>query len=705
MKIVKCAFLVFAALSVCCSATGGRNLYVSPAGSDANLGTRDKPFATLESAREKIRKLRKNRGIPSGGITVWLQGGLYAVNKTLEIGEADSGTKDSPIIYRGCEGEQVRIIGGRALKSRDFKPVEDQAVLNRIIDPNAHSKVLQCDLKALGIRDFGQKWPDKFTGLLKIPGLYCNGQMMRVARWPNHGWAHVEKVLGRGSRPRHNEKPDRPGKVRMKQQRVARWAASVEDGGVWLKGHWAYDGYLETLQAGKIEGREITFIKPHHYGVGYGHSGPRRYYAVNLIEELDDAGEYFLDTKRGLLYFIPPGPIKDCEILLARMTKPIIRASEACYVTIRGITFEATSGTAVQINGGHDNLVAGCTFHNIGGDYSVRLEDGKKNAVVGCDVYQVAGNGIYCRGGDRKTLMPGEHLVENCHIHHYGLLRNATGIELRGVGNVARNNLIHHGRHSVALGGNNHLAELNEFHNMCDGLDDGGAFYTWRGWANSGSVLRNNYFHDITGLNQPGKGHGVMGVYLDGASGFTITGNVFYKAGTRAALFSNSGGPNIFANNLFIDCYRGIQQKGIEKINDALIASINQQRKWLENIDYQQGPWKEQYPHLKSMFDDFLKNGMSPRGTIIENNVFIGCREDLVFQPFHRDPNEIHRVKAMIRMGDNVVMTKPQMSFVDAANQNWRIKDDSAVYEKVPGFKKIPFEKIGLYKDEYRKND
>jgi len=682
-------------LCLICSAANGDDFYVSPAGSDDNPGTNDKPFATLQYARDKVREIKKIHGIPAGGINVWLCGGLYTIEKPFELAKADSGTKDSQIVYRGCDGEQVRMIGGRELKSGDFKPVTDQRILKRIIEQSAHSKVLQCDLKALGVSDFGQEWPDRFRGLLKIPALYCNGQMMRLARWPNSGWAHVEKVLARGSRPRHRETPDKPGKVRMKEQRIEHWAASVSDG-VWLTGYWAFDWFTETLRAAKIEGREITFVEPHYYGVGYGHPGPRRYYATNLIEELDDPGEYFIDAKRGVLYFVPPAPIKKCEIFLACSTDPMFHMQDTSYITIRDISFEAASGTAVRISDGRDNIITECTFSSISSNYAVELNDGTQNKVLNCDISHIAGTGIYCRGGDRKTLTPGEHLVENCHIHHFGMRQNGVGIEFRGVGNTARHNLIHHGRGSIAMGGNNHLAELNEFHNLCDGQDDGGAFYSYRGWSNCGSVLRNNYFHHITGLNAPGKGHGVMGVYLDGASGFTVTGNVFYKAGTRAALFVNSGGPNILSNNLFIDCYRAIQHKGIEKINDGLIDSINDQRKWLENIGYRQGPWKQQFPHLESMFDDFMKTGVSPRGTEITSNIFVGCKENLSFQPFHNDPNEIILVKKMTTIRDNVEMKEAEIGFVDPASKNWQIKDGSALYKKVPGFKSIPWEQIGL---------
>ena len=48
---------------------------------------------------------------------------------------------------------------------------------------------------------------------------------------------------------------------------------------------------------------------------------------------------------------------------------------------------------------------------------------------------------------------------------------------------------------------------------------------------------------------------------------------------------------------------------------------------------------------------------------------------------------------------DNLVDTDPL--FVDAANGNFQLRDDSPAYKL--GFQKIPAEKIGLYKDEYRR--
>jgi hypothetical protein len=53
----------------------------------------------------------------------------------------------------------------------------------------------------------------------------------------------------------------------------------------------------------------------------------------------------------------------------------------------------------------------------------------------------------------------------------------------------------------------------------------------------------------------------------------------------------------------------------------------------------------------------------------------------------------------------NNFITDQNPGFMDTGNMNFQLKDNAIVYEKIPGFEKVPFDSIGLYTDPYRKNN
>ncbi len=74
--------------------------YVSPEGSDSQAGTSiDKPFATLQKARDAIRTL-KQEGELKSPVTVYLLGGTYELTESFILTTEDSGTETCPITYR-----------------------------------------------------------------------------------------------------------------------------------------------------------------------------------------------------------------------------------------------------------------------------------------------------------------------------------------------------------------------------------------------------------------------------------------------------------------------------------------------------------------------------------------------------------------------------------------------------------------------------
>ncbi len=74
-------------LCLASSAAGAASheFFVSSTGSDTNAGTRSKPFATLEAARDAVRKLKQAGMLPKGGVTVWLRDGDHVRTQALEL--------------------------------------------------------------------------------------------------------------------------------------------------------------------------------------------------------------------------------------------------------------------------------------------------------------------------------------------------------------------------------------------------------------------------------------------------------------------------------------------------------------------------------------------------------------------------------------------------------------------------------------------
>lgn len=82
--------------------------YVANNGSDSNAGTLNAPFQTLEKARDTIRTLKAEEGLPEGGVTVYLREGRYERTSSFELRQQDSGEADKPITYTAYPGSRLR---------------------------------------------------------------------------------------------------------------------------------------------------------------------------------------------------------------------------------------------------------------------------------------------------------------------------------------------------------------------------------------------------------------------------------------------------------------------------------------------------------------------------------------------------------------------------------------------------------------------
>jgi len=370
--------------------------FVSKTGNDSWSGkfavpNRDKtdgPFATIERAQEAIRSVKKESKLPDGGITVYIREGDYPISKTFMLKNDDSGTEQAPIIWRAYPNENVRFMAGKVVA--DFQPIEDITILNRI-DESCRNKILQCDFSVQGIADFGQLKRKGFGTRPKQPlalELFFDHKAMTLARYPNEGWLTIASVPQSGEKLEHrgNERElfdgipagRHYGKIKYNDDRPDRWQV-IDD--IWVHGYWTWDwaDHYEKIDRIDTKTKEIYIAPPYH---NYGYRKGQRYYFINILEELDSPGEYYLDRKSGILYFYPPADLADKEIAVSLLEDLVTSIQEASHITIQDITFEYGRGSAITIIGGSHNKIAGCTFRNFGNE-PIIIEGGAKNGVIG----------------------------------------------------------------------------------------------------------------------------------------------------------------------------------------------------------------------------------------------------------------------------------------------------------------------------------
>jgi hypothetical protein len=672
--------------------------YVATNGNDAWSGTlagptadkTDGPFRTLECARHNIRKLRASGHLPAAGAAVVVRAGFYSIAQTFSLDARDSGTAEALTVYQAYPGEKVVLAGGKTVPADAFQPVTDPKVLQRLAAA-ARGLVLQANLHALGITDI-PGLPVKYQGAPAAPELFFNDCRMTLSRWPNEGWATIAKIIVPGSHPRIGDKRNIGGRFEYSGDRPSHWNVAS---GVWLHGYWCYDWYAEVIQVKQVdcEKRQITLAAPSLYSIQHGNPSPRRYYALNLLEELDSPGEHFIDAKAGLLYFWPPAPLKDAKIVLSTLKGPVVAINDAHDVSLRGFTVEASLANGIDVVGGRDVCIQGCEVRNTR-ELAISVAGGTKNRVEDCDIHDTGTGGIILRGGDRKTLTPAGHEAVNNHIWRFSALKltYSYAITLEGVGNRAAHNLIRDVPHeALGLAGNDHIYEYNVIHHVCTETDDSGAFHTGRNPSCRGNVFRYNFWYDI---GKP-MGHGNAAIYFDdGDGGDIIFGNIFLRCGdpghgSFGTVFSHGGHDHRADNNIFINCKRAF---GSAPWPDAMWKdAINGgqdcffREKLLKEVDITKSPFTTRYPELIGFMD---AQPAAKRVNHAARNVFVQCAE-VKSGNWQVDPQQNWS-------------TDHDPGFINAAKGDFRLAPSAEAFSKLPAFKPIPFEKIGLQKTQFR---
>ena len=660
-----------------CCAANGADFYVSTLGNDAwsgrlaepNADGAEGPFATLERARDAIRQLKQAGPLPEHGVVVELRGGIYQRQQTWKLVAEDSGTSAAPIVYQARPGEEVRLVGGRQVAH--FTPVTDEAVLGRL-DEAARANVLQADLTAQGIADFGEVG----TAGNRLEVFFA-GRPMTLARWPNRGFVKIDQVVDGKDSGLFTYRGDRP----------RRW---TREQAIWTHGYLYYDWSDSYQRVSHIDNQQhqIRLASAGAYGCRAG----QRFYVLNVLVELDRPGEWYLDRDQGVLYFWPPQPLDEGRVMVSLLRTPLVALQDVSHVTIAGLTLESCRGSAVVMADGTGDRIVGCTVRNTGTD-GVRIEGGSNHGVESSDIYQIGGVGIWLSGGNRKTLTPAGHYALNNHLHHFSRLQltNHPGVRLNGVGNRLAHNRLHDApHHAISLAGNDHVIEWNEVFRACTETNDSGAFYMGRNPSNQGNVLRYNFWHHI-GHKLGGEDLGAAAIYLDdGTSGQLVFGNVFYRAGFAGkarfgAVFVHGGKGNRLINNIFVDCPIAVgfapwDNQQWQAWLQGKVGPGDMQQRLHEEVDITRPPYSDRYPRLAQLAEN-------PNVNILWRNVVYDCGE-FIGRGRHDEKENW--------------LTRSDPGFVDAGKMNFQLREDAIVFQKIPGFERIPFEQIGLYRDAYR---
>ena len=625
-------------------------LFVSKSGNDGNNGTMDRPFLSLEKARNAVRAAGNKLTV------VYIREGVYQFKKSFDLNEEDAPPENGRVIYKAYKNESVSFNGGISLSNAGITKVYDREILKRLA-PNAVGKVYQVSLSgenAGTLHSFGFRRPYYPSAM----ELFIDKRPMHLARYPNDSNLLITQVTDVGSIPANGDFSNKGGTIKYEISRPERWTSAAE---LWIGGYflWGWADDAMRVKNIDIEKKTITTNEAAMFGFGAGTSY-RNWYVFNLLEEIDAPGEYFIDRKLKMLYFFSKENPFFQNVEISLLEDPLVTMKGCRNISFENITFENSRGIGVYMENGSNNLIKNCTLRNIGsvavvigkgvqpfetykehgtgepiccnlGSWHEHIYEntafnrmaGENNGIDGCEIYNLGNGAVSLGGGDRRTLKAAGNFVTNCDLHHFNRLGKSykAGINIDGAGNIISHNHIHHAEQSgIYLHGNNHLIAFNEIDNTCLNTDDMGAIYMGRDPSEGGNAFRHNYFHHIKSYK---PGYRTAAIFLDdGTMGVTITDNVFFQTGSVGfgAITVNGGGNHQISKNTFLECPDVFTDNSwdTKRWLSYLSENLWQKRLYID-VDIRSGPFKTQYPHLQSLIDKAVQ-----QSAFSENNM-VNC--------------------------------------------------------------------------------
>ena len=412
-------------------------------------------------------------------------------------------------------------------------------------------------------------------------------------------------------------------------------------------GFWGFDWDSSYAKVKEIDKENKKIYLDDGSRVTYGFRLNQRFCFYNVMEELTEPGEFYIDKENGKIYIYPDGEFN--ELTVTSVNKPLFDLYDCENITFKNINISECCHSAVALDSCENINIDNCLFENIGG-IIIDVFKGHNIKVNNNTMRNSASAGISFFGGNRMTLEPMNGEANNNHIYNIAKWRVCyyTPIHFCGVGMQALHNLIHDVPHcAIMFWGNDMIVENNEIYNAVSQTGDAGAIYTGRDYTFRGNRVCKNYIHHIGGdcdfvigiynddcvcgtvMNDNIIESAMYGIQMGGGRDFMVKNNLFVK-NKRAFLFDDRSTTDPSWNAYMVDYIKErfyhvrefFHQGAITKRNST--ACINAENDFIKASE---GVYIEKYPELKK-YDELFRT--MQYGTIeicgqahIENNLFL----------------------------------------------------------------------------------
>lgn len=530
-------------------------LHISPLGDDRWSGRleriasdrSDGPLATLQGAQRAIERLRIGEAAREP-VEIVIHAGTYRLSSPLLLSPPESGTAESPLVFRSAGDGEVNISGSRELTGFEVQP--------------------------------GGMWKLSVPGLI-TQQLFVNGERRSRPKLPRDGsfviegteWP-TEAAAGHGY-----------DRFRFKKGDLRSSWSRLNDIEVVVFQYWS----APRLRIAKVdeENSIVTFTGPTATVREWSMLEKDLRYQVENVRDLPLLpGEWYLDGEAGVLSYAPlPGEKPESTRVevplletLLKLDGDVANRKWVEHIRFEGIHFSQTRwvlpdagyacvqseldlGAAIMGRGARHVEFLGCTISGTGA-WAVQLGEGcRQNRLERCVLTDLGAGGI--RLGEAVAIINDEEavareqVVRDCLVAHGGRIHPAgTGIFIgQSSDNIVDHNDIFDFYHTgISVGWTfgygpsrafrnqityNHLWDLGQ-----GVLDDFGGIYTLG--ISRGTVLRGNWIHNLEHVQ-----YGAWGIYLDeGTSEVLVEKNVVHDVGATG-FHQHFGRDNLVRDNVF----------------------------------------------------------------------------------------------------------------------------------------------------------